>query len=343
MTQAGYKRIRASVACGPCRRRKAKCDASRPKCTTCLRLKSRCSYDGASSNAEPLSEPASPERRAHESIGPHEGGLDALQARQDTFPSYYPQLTISSEPATGSALLPYIDAFLQNVHPVGCNNFLHPGVLGEALGQAPRVLVLALCGVTSKFTNLNRSHEQGRLWIEEAGKLVIQDLGSISTLKVTVLQFLASHEMQEGRFMAAWNLVGELTDHRKCTMQKIDATFTGVATRMALQLNLNFPNARQPSEMSSAEFLRAECHSRLMWTIFVSDLLYAFDEPQVSEQAMADLYLPCNLWSFTQGTPSATLRMAQVSVRAADTTLRQATNPCAYFIKILATRRKIIK
>lgn len=112
---------------------------------------------------------------------------------------------------------------------------------------------------------------------------------------------------------------------------------------MALQLKLNCPNARQPSVMKSAEFLRTECHSRLMWTIFVSDLLYAFDGTQVTEQHMADLYLPCNLWSFTQGSPSTTLRLAQISDKTSDTTLRQATNPCAYFIKILTIRRKIIK
>lgn len=112
---------------------------------------------------------------------------------------------------------------------------------------------------------------------------------------------------------------------------------------MALQLKLNCPATCQPSEMSSAEFLRAECHNRLMWTIFVSDLLYAFDETHVSEQAMADLYSPCNLWSFTQGTPCTTLRLAQLTERTADPALRQATNPCAYLIKVLAIRRKIIK
>lgn len=111
---------------------------------------------------------------------------------------------------------------------------------------------------------------------------------------------------------------------------------------MALQLKLNRPTARQPSEMSSAEFLRMECHSRLMWTVFVSDLLHS-DEGNISEDAMACLYLPCNLWSFTQGTPCTTLRLSEVSESTADSKLRQATNPCAYLIKILAIRRKIIK
>ena len=117
----------------------------------------------------------------------------------------------------------------------------------------------------------------------------------------------------------------------------------GIATRMAVQLKLNYPASRHPSELHSAEFLRLECHSRLMWTIFVSDLLFAFDETYVSEPAMTNLYLPCNLWNFTQGTPCTTLRLSEILERKIDPTLRQATNPCAYLIKILAIRRKIIK
>lgn len=119
-----------------------------------------------------------------------------------------PMPELSAEPPSGPALLPYIDAFLQNVHPVGCNNFLHGGFLGEALEKAPRVLVLALCGVTAKFTKAKFSQQQGRLWIEEARSLAFASLDNISTLNVSVLQFLATHYMQEGRFTSAWNLIG---------------------------------------------------------------------------------------------------------------------------------------
>jgi hypothetical protein len=145
-------------------------------------------------NAGTLSETASPEQRVHDRTDPDEGGTPPA---------------LSFEHPVDSALLPYIDAFLQNVHPVGCNNFLHPGVLGEALSKAPAVLILALCGVTAKFTNASCGQEQGRIWIEEARRLMFEGLDTISTLNITVLQFLATHEMQEGRFMAAWNLIGK--------------------------------------------------------------------------------------------------------------------------------------
>lgn len=118
---------------------------------------------------------------------------------------------------------------------------------------------------------------------------------------------------------------------------------TAMSTRMALQLGLNRPSTHQASAMTSAKFLRAECHNRLMWTVFVSDLLYTFDESHIGEQMMNKVPLPCNLWSFTQGAPCKTLRLPQVSDSKAGSSLRQATNPCAYLIKILTIRRRILK
>jgi hypothetical protein len=209
LTQAGYKRLRASVACDPCRRRKAKCDALRPGCSTCMRLKSRCSYDGNSLNSGQVEESASPELQQDSRTVPNaSSGHDDLSGQEDLAGEPSPTPKLSSLPPSGPALLPYIDAFLQNVHPVGCNNFLHPGVLGECLEKAPRVLVLALCGVTAKFTKAIHAKKQGDLWIEEARHIVFQGLDSISTLNISVLQFIAVHDMQEGRFMSAWNLIG---------------------------------------------------------------------------------------------------------------------------------------
>lgn len=150
------------------------------------------------------SENASPDRGRKDSRGWSYD--DSLLRREDI---NTPIPAISSEPPVGSALLPYIDAFLQNVHPVGCNNFFHPGVLGEALEKAPRVLVLGLCGVTAKFTKARHAQEQGRFWIEEARDLIIRSLDNISTLNISVLQFLATHDMQDGRFTSARNLIGK--------------------------------------------------------------------------------------------------------------------------------------
>lgn len=212
LTQAGYKRLRTSVACEPCRKRKAKCDALRPSCATCLRLKSRCSYDSAGR----LSQSTRPERRVHGRTSPNDWYQhDPPQRQHSGLAHSTPVPAFTSQPPSGSNLIPYIDAFLQNVHSVGCNNFLHPGVLGEALEKAPQVLVLALCGLTAKFTKAIRAQEQGEIWIEAARKLVLEDMNRVSTLNISVLQFLATHDMQGGRFTSASNLIGKLVDYLK--------------------------------------------------------------------------------------------------------------------------------
>ncbi|KAI9739922.1 MAG: hypothetical protein M1818_004978 [Claussenomyces sp. TS43310] len=222
------------------------------------------------------------------------------------------------------ALLPYIDSFLENVHPICCNNFLHPGVLGEGFDKAPRLLVLAICGASSKFLPGADSHERGRRWIAEARDLAYRSLDHISSLTISAIQFLAMHDMHEAQFTSAWNLIG-------------------IASRMALQLKLGKSAGTDlsPNERSRS-FLQQECHRRLMWSVFVSDLLFACDESHINEQWVADLPLPCNLWSFTQGIPCKTLRLPQLGSKVNDIEIKQATNPCAYLIGILVLRRKIL-
>ena len=45
VTRAGHKRLRTSVACETCRKKKLKCDAGKPSCSVCLRRGISCIYD----------------------------------------------------------------------------------------------------------------------------------------------------------------------------------------------------------------------------------------------------------------------------------------------------------
>lgn len=45
VTRAGHKRLRTSVACETCRKRKLKCDAGKPSCSVCLRRDLSCIYE----------------------------------------------------------------------------------------------------------------------------------------------------------------------------------------------------------------------------------------------------------------------------------------------------------
>jgi hypothetical protein len=111
----------------------------------------------------------------------------------------------------GSDLLPYIDSLLENVHPISCNNFLHPGSICEALDRAPHLLVLAVCGSSAKFMTGESNKRDGQKWANEAKGIVLRSLDRISTLTTSAIQFLVLHEMHEAQYTSAWNLVGMLT------------------------------------------------------------------------------------------------------------------------------------
>lgn len=109
----------------------------------------------------------------------------------------------------GPKLLPYIDSLLENVHPISCNNFLHPGSVCEALHRAPHLLVLAICGSSAKFMPGASSKSDGRRWVEEAKMLIMKNLDRVSTLTMSAIQFLVLHEMHEAEYTSAWNLAGK--------------------------------------------------------------------------------------------------------------------------------------
>lgn len=109
---------------------------------------------------------------------------------------------------------------------------------------------------------------------------------------------------------------------------------------MALSLGLaDWPGLKT----SNPSFLAQECRSRLVWSVFVADQLFSYENTHMDAQRVTDLPLPCNLWNFTQGSHCDTLRLSQVCETTADITVRQSTNPCAYLIKILIIRRDILK
>ncbi|KAL7780934.1 hypothetical protein V8C43DRAFT_248182 [Trichoderma afarasin] len=225
-----------------------------------------------------------------------------------------PQIRTLGTPS-GQELLPYLDSFLENVHPISCNNFLHPGYLCEGLDRAPALLLLAICASSSKFLPGSSSRRNGLKWAAEARSLITSNFDHISTMTISAVQFLVLHEMHEGEYTSAWNLVG-------------------IATRMSMQLKLYESN-------SPGTFLQQECRRRLMWAVLVSDLLYESNS-HIDLELLMDVPLPCNLWSFTQGQPCKTLTLRQLRGVVEDEAIKQSSNHCAYLINILVIRRKIL-
>ncbi|KFY56799.1 hypothetical protein V496_06644 [Pseudogymnoascus sp. VKM F-4515 (FW-2607)] len=318
VTRAGHKRLRTSVACETCRKRKLKCDAGKPSCSACIRRGISCIYEQGRQPQPERSVPVSqllniPDSQGNIPMETVEVDLDhgrqqsgsVASTRQDVDMGISSRgssrLPISSQLPTGPALLPYLDSYLSNVHPICLNNVLHPGVLCEAFDKSPRLLLLAICGVSAKFLEDAESKAKGRRWVAEAKSMVMENLDQISTLPLLALQTLAAHDVHEADITSAWNL-------------------TGISIRMALQLKLNHP-PNQPSESplrNTGTFLKEECSRRLMWSVFGADILLASDE--------------------MHGTPCTTLLLHDETNDAA---AYHATNPNGYFIRILALRRRI--
>lgn len=256
LTQAGHTRLRISVACETCRKKKLKCDALKPACSICTRRKVPCHYAAAGRRRRDPTVMTSPGSGSDQltlpdtgqaSHGPTSARRDqhsmrnfrddqtndgqqsspfALGGRSDSGETTIGQadnastirrrpgstLNLESQPLrtpVGQELLPYIDSLLENVHPISCNNFLHPGSLCEALHRAPHLLVLAICGSSAKFMPGPNSKSDGQRWVEEAKSLIMKSLDRVSTLTMSAIQFLALHEMHEAQYTSAWNLIGK--------------------------------------------------------------------------------------------------------------------------------------
>jgi hypothetical protein len=375
LTQAGHRRLRISVACETCRKKKLKCDAVKPACSICVRKKITCQYAATGRrrrdpsvliSAGPRSDQSTSQSPRLVSAGAsHDqdlavrnltGSRDGQSnADQQSIPSRLASLSdveeipgrvvagdsqgtgsvLDSQPLStpvGQELLPYIDSLLENVHPISCNNFLHPGSLCEAIHRAPHLLVLAICGSSAKFMPGEDSKSNGRRWAEEAKILVMKSLDRVSTLTMSAIQFLALHEMHEAEYTSAWNLIGTFAIRGFI----VETDCVGIATRMSLQLRLH-------ELVSPGTFLQQECRRRLMWAVFVSDLLFDCEKSNINPDLLLDLPLPCNLWSFTQGLPCKTLTLRQLRGRVEDAAIKQSSNHCAYLINIIMIRRKVLK
>ncbi|KAL1303092.1 hypothetical protein AAFC00_006535 [Neodothiora populina] len=299
VTEAGHKRIRTLAACDPCRKRKLKCDGGRP-CTTCERRNVRCTSQAHTpgSNTSPTN------------TTPRDSRATSLSLDDSSLPD-------------SNTLRLLIDAYFNRVHPVSCNNFLHHGSLFETLerGTSPRLLLMAVCGISAKFQDDTMMQEQGQRWIETVKTQFASAMDVVSMTNVAILQTLALHHVQEGNFVPAWNYIA-------------------LAFRVALQLKMNAYEPPAESAAQARNFARQESRVRLMWSIYVLHCLLLCDEVHSNANLMDKLPLPCNAWNFFQGLHCQTLRLQDPM---GDPQQVSATNPCAYYIKVVIIRSEIMR
>lgn len=222
----------------------------------------------------------------------------------------------------GTKIRTLLDAYFHHVHPVSCNNFLHHGSVFESLDRqkAPRLLLLAVCGVSAKFSQDEAIQQSGQKWIEAAKMRLTASLDVVSMTNVALLQTLALYDIQDGNFLPAWN-------------------FIALAFRVALQLKMNKHESTADAQRQTS-FARQESRIRLMWSVYVLHCLLLCDEVNSNEELMKELPLPCNVWNFMQGLPCKTTRLAEATD---DAERVSATNPCAHLIRVVIIRSEIMR
>ncbi len=151
---------------------------------------------------------ARPERYRSQRAADSDTDEMSVDSQQSPQPAVPEQRLQAAKVPSGQELLPYIDSFLENVHPIGCNNFLHPGYLCEGLDRAPSLLLLAICASSCKFMAGADERADESRWAAEARHLIMNSFHRLSTLTIAAIQFLVLHELHGGEYTSAWNLVG---------------------------------------------------------------------------------------------------------------------------------------
>jgi hypothetical protein len=150
----------------------------------------------------------------------------------------------------------HIDAYYDYIYPIPNFSFLHRAeLLGQyAAGTVPPALLLAVCGVSSRF--LPSAKERANMiksWIERAETIIFRsmgktDLASIQTLVLLELYCMYNH--QNGKSFL----------------------YISLAVRMAYSLKLHKEDGR-------LSFLEQESRRRLLWCMFTLDRLHAGGVP----------------------------------------------------------------
>lgn len=193
ITEAGFKRLRTSTACEPCRKRKLKCNGVRP-CETCTRRKVICVFNSSEGPAVPtVPLPGTPTDDSSSQVTSVD--FESRTSRID-------RVGVKEVSA-----VPILDAYLNNIHPVACHNFLHHGTVFELndQGYLPEAVLMACGAVAAKKTkNVDTTR-----WAERAKLAVFQSLDNPDLTTIAVLVTLALHEVHLGRMHAAWHLICE--------------------------------------------------------------------------------------------------------------------------------------
>jgi hypothetical protein len=170
-----------------------------------------------------------------------------------------------------------LDAFFQHIHPLPVYSFFHKASLIHRFeaGLLKPGLLLALIGTTCEMLEMGSlTKEIARHCLSKAETMVVEDIGTPSAVKIQALVLIVKAHCRQGRMTAAFVLFA-------------------VAARFAYALRLNH-------ETPDLCFLERESRRRLMWSLFMVDMILAGGIRELALCPAESMYiqLPCQERNF---------------------------------------------
>lgn len=143
-------------------------------------------------------------------------------------------------------------------------------------------LLKAICGLSARFLAPNGSLDEAVVWLHEAERDILQNLGNLAVSDVEALILIALDHCMSRRFVKM-------------------LTSTCLAARMAYVMRLNHENAK-------LAFLAQESRRRLMWSIYCFDSIYSSGRNELTSctEGTIHLQLPCHERAFEIDDPCVT-------------------------------------
>lgn len=209
-----------------------------------------------------------------EEVGPRSRSQSTQVAQMPMQPRVY---DVSSASLDDGLVMRMFEAFFQHIHPIPLYSFFHKASLIQAFeaGLLQSGLVLSIIGMTCQLLDMGPGmKEYGTECLREAEKLVMQDIGTPSLIKIQVLILLVRHHAQQRRFSNSFVLLG-------------------LASRFAYALRLN-------REAPNLCFLAQESRRRMMWSMYIIDTTLAggIRELVLSPTSSMHIQLPCQERNF---------------------------------------------
>ncbi|ETN45880.1 uncharacterized protein HMPREF1541_00061 [Cyphellophora europaea CBS 101466] len=277
--EAAPERRRARLACEACHSLKARCTGELPECKRCRLRGVDCIYP-ASKRAS--ARPGSRSKGRMSMLSPDESAETDMRSRsQSTYAGSTPAAPrvydVSASSLDDGLVMRMFEAFFQHIHPIPLYSFFHKASLIQAF-EADLLqsgLVLSIIGMTCQLLDMGPGmKDYGTQCLREAEKLVMEDIGKPSLVKIQVLILLVRHHAQQRRFSNAFVLLA-------------------LASRFAYALRLN-------RESPNLCFLAQESRRRMMWSLFIIDTTLAggIRELVLSPTSSLHIQLPCQERNF---------------------------------------------